>query len=97
VALRAFVDAYGLPFATMFMDKSVLEEQHPAYIGMYDGRRMDESVWSFVETCDSVLTIGAIMSDFNTDAFTSPLDRRRPSISAIIVRKLDQRSIRMSK
>jgi indolepyruvate decarboxylase len=34
----------------MFMDKSVLEEQHPAYIGMYDGRLMDESVRRFVES-----------------------------------------------
>jgi indolepyruvate decarboxylase len=58
----------------MFTDKSVLEEQHPEYIGMYDGRRMDESVRSFVETCDWVLAIGAIMSDFNTGAFASPLD-----------------------
>jgi indolepyruvate decarboxylase len=43
-ALQSFVDASGLPFATMFMDKSVLDEQQPAYIGMYDGKLMDPSV-----------------------------------------------------
>jgi indolepyruvate decarboxylase len=58
----------------MFMDKSVLEEQQPAYIGMYDGRLMDESVRRFVESCDWVLAIGAMMTDFNTGAFTSRLD-----------------------
>ncbi len=73
-ALQSFVNASGLPFATMFADKSVLDEQQPAYIGMYDGRLMDESVREFVESCDLVLTIGAIMSDFNTGAFTSRLD-----------------------
>jgi indolepyruvate decarboxylase len=73
-ALQSFVDACGLPFATMFMDKSVLEEQHPAYIGMYDGKLMDESVRGFVESCDMVLIIGAIMTDFNTGAFTAHLD-----------------------
>jgi len=31
-ALQSFVDACGLPFATMLMDKSVLEEQHPSFI-----------------------------------------------------------------
>ena len=43
-AVQAFVDASGLPFATMLMDKSTLEEQQPAYIGMYDGKLMDEAV-----------------------------------------------------
>jgi indolepyruvate decarboxylase len=73
-ALQSFVDASGLPFVTMFMDKSVLEEQQPAYIGMYDGKLVDESVRSFVASCDVVLAIGTLMTDFNTGAFTSRLD-----------------------
>jgi indolepyruvate decarboxylase len=76
-AVQAFVDASGLPFATMFMDKAVLDERQPAYIGMYDGRLMDEPVRSYVEECDCVVAIGTIMSDFNTGAFTSCLDPRK--------------------
>jgi indolepyruvate decarboxylase len=76
-ALRAFVDASGLPFATMFMDKSVLDEEHPAYIGVYDGKLMDDSVRQFVESCDCVLNIGALMTDFNTGAFTAHLDPKK--------------------
>jgi indolepyruvate decarboxylase len=72
--LQSFVDASWLPLATMFGDKSVLEEQQPAYIGMYDGRLMDESVREFVESCECVLVIGALMTDFNTGAFTAHLD-----------------------
>jgi indolepyruvate decarboxylase len=72
--LQSFVDASGLPFATMFADKSVLEEQQPAYIGMYDGKLMDEQVRNFVESCDLVFTIGTMMSDFNTGGYTSNLD-----------------------
>jgi indolepyruvate decarboxylase len=75
--LQSFVDASGLPFATMFGDKSVLEEQQPAYIGMYDGRLMDESVREFVESCECVLVIGSMMTDFNTGAFTARLDPKR--------------------
>jgi len=73
-ALQSFVDACGLPFATMVMDKSVLEEQHPSYIGMYDGKLMDESVRAFVESSDLVLNIGAMMTDANTGGFTAHLD-----------------------
>lgn len=72
--LQSFVDASGLPFATMFMDKSVLEEQQPAYMGIYDGRLMDELVRDFVESCDYVVAIGAMMTDFNSGAFTARLD-----------------------
>lgn len=76
-ALQAFVDASALPFATMFADKSVLDERQPAYIGMYDGRLMDESVRVFVESCDLVLTVGTLMTDFDTGAFTSRLDPKK--------------------
>ena len=73
-ALRDFVDASGLPFATMFMGKSVLDEQHPSYIGMYDGKLMNGAVRAFVEGCDLVLQIGTMLTDFNTGAFTAKLD-----------------------
>src|SRR4029077_4643399 len=45
----AVVNASALPFATMFMDKCVLDEEHPAYIGMYDGKLMNEQIRAFVE------------------------------------------------
>jgi indolepyruvate decarboxylase len=76
-ALQSFVDASGLPFATMFMDKSVLDEQQPAYIGMYDGKLIDESVRRFVESCDLVLAVGTLLTDFNTGAFTAHLDPQK--------------------
>jgi len=34
-ALQALIDASGIPFATMFMGKSTLNEDQPAYAGMY--------------------------------------------------------------
>jgi indolepyruvate decarboxylase len=73
-ALHELIDASGLPFATMFMDKSVLDETHPAYVGMYDGALMQPEVRAFVEGADAVLAIGTLMTDINTGAFTSRLD-----------------------
>jgi indolepyruvate decarboxylase len=72
--MQALVDASGLPFATLVMDKTVLDEQQPAYAGMYDGTLMDEDVRVFVETCDAVITVGTLMTDLSTGAFTTRLD-----------------------
>jgi indolepyruvate decarboxylase len=72
--LEALLDASGLPFATVFMGKTVLDEQHPAYVGMYDGALMEENVRAFVEGADCVLSVGAPMTDFNSGAFTARLD-----------------------
>ena len=71
------IDVTGLPFATMFADKSVLDEDHANYIGMYDGKLMEETVREFVETCDAVITVGTMQTDFNTGAFTAHLDPAR--------------------
>jgi len=73
----AVVDASGLPFATMFMDKCVLDETHANYIGMYDGKLMNEQVRSFVEGCDCVLAIGTMATDLNTGCFTATIDRSK--------------------
>jgi indolepyruvate decarboxylase len=75
--LAALVDRSGLPWATMFMDKGVLDESHPNFVGMYDGKLMEENVRSFVEGCDLVLMIGTLLTDFNTGAFTAQLDPSR--------------------
>ncbi len=72
--MQALIDASNLPFATMFWDKSVLDEQQPAYLGMYEGALMNEDVRAFVEGCDRVLAIGALFTDFNSGAFTARLD-----------------------
>ena len=70
----ALVEATGLPFATMFMDKTALDETHPQYIGMYDGRIMNPDIREFIEGCDCVLNLGALWSDLNTGAFTANID-----------------------
>lgn len=76
-AAQGLIDVSGLPFATMFMDKSVLDETQPGYLGMYDGAIMEEPVRAFVERADRVLALGTLASDFNTGAFTARLDPAR--------------------
>ena len=76
-ALADFVDASGLPFATMFADKSVIDESHPRHLGMYDGKLANDELRAFVETCDQVVRVGTAMTDFNSGAFTANLDSAR--------------------
>lgn len=71
---KAVVEASGLPFATMTMDKTVLDETHQNYIGMYAGAWADESVRAFVEDADCILAFDGLPSDFNTGAFTAKID-----------------------
>jgi indolepyruvate decarboxylase len=75
--MTALVEASGLPFATMMMDKSTLDESHPNSIGMYEGAWSDESIRSFIEEADCILAVGSMASDFNTAAFTARVDRAR--------------------
>ncbi|MBG5950238.1 alpha-keto acid decarboxylase family protein [Proteus terrae] len=76
-SVRSFIDKTGLPYATMFMDKSILSESHPQYVGMYDGKLMTPEVREFVENSDYVLGIGAMMTDFNTGSFTANIKSKQ--------------------
>lgn len=70
----AVVDASGLPFATMMMDKTVLDESHPSYIGLYCGGWSNPAIREFVEGADCVLGMGTVLSDYNTAEFSAKLD-----------------------
>ncbi|WP_109850555.1 thiamine pyrophosphate-dependent enzyme [Proteus sp. CA142267] len=75
--VQSFINKTGLPYATMFMDKSILSESHPQYIGMYDGKLMTPEVREFVENSEYVLGIGAMMTDFNTGSFTANIQPKQ--------------------
>jgi indolepyruvate decarboxylase len=100
-AADAFVTASGLPFATMFADKSVLGEDHPNYIGMYVGRLMGEGVRAFVESCDVVMMIGTMLTDGNTAGHTVRLDpaktidigHHRTTVGSVVYRNVEMADI----
>ncbi len=75
--LKRLVVDKNIPFATMFMDKGVLDETLPEYIGMYNGRLMNPDVREYVESCDCILGIGVRMSDANTGNFTADIRREQ--------------------
>lgn len=76
-AVRQFLKSSGLPYAMMYMDKGVADEQSAGFVGVYDGHLVQEKVAEFVEQADLVLTLGAEMTDFSTGLFTQKLAPER--------------------
>jgi indolepyruvate decarboxylase len=78
-----FLDKTGFPYVTMMLGKTVLSEQHPQFIGLFEGDRSRDYVRNRVESADCILQLGALMTDFNTGGFTTNLDDAK-TISANI-------------
>ena len=78
-----FLDKTGFPYVTMMLGKTVLSEQHPQFIGLFEGERSREYVRKRVESADCILQLGGMLTDFNTGGFTTDLDDSR-TISANI-------------
>lgn len=76
-AALALIEKTGIPFATTILGKSVLGEQHPLYLGVYEGAMGREDVRRYVETSDCVLMLGAFMTDINLGIYTAQLDPNR--------------------
>ncbi|MFD1091688.1 alpha-keto acid decarboxylase family protein [Providencia vermicola] len=72
--VQTLIDKTGLPYTTMFMDKAVLSESNPTYIGLYNGHLMNPKVADFVESCDCLIGIGAVLTDFNSGSFTAKIN-----------------------
>ena len=71
------IEKSGIPFATTILGKSVLGEQHPLYLGLYEGAMGLDSVREYVESSDCVLMLGAFMTDINLGIYTARLDTAR--------------------
>ena len=78
-----FLDKTGFPYVTMMLGKTVLSEQHPQFIGLFEGDRSRAYVRNRVESADCILQLGGMMTDFNTGGFTTYLDDSK-TISANI-------------
>ena len=73
--LAALVEASGLPYATTAMDKAVISEGHPQYLGGYAGKYSAPNVVEAVEASDVVINAGGVLfTDFSTAGFAHTID-----------------------
>ncbi len=69
--LQTLIEKLGCPFATMTMDKGILNESHPQFAGMYSGAASSPEVLRAVEGADLVIDAGGVcFHDINTSAYS---------------------------
>ena len=75
-AFERFLNASGLAYATTPMDKGLLSEEHPAFLGMYNGARSTPAALrGVVEDADLVVDFGGlVLEDLNTGLWSGSLD-----------------------
>lgn len=63
-----------IPVAATVLAKSVVRENHPLYVGVYEGAVGNEATAKFVEESDCILMLGCFMTDINLGGDTARLD-----------------------
>jgi indolepyruvate decarboxylase len=76
-ALVELVEKSHIPVAATILGKSVISEEHPLYLGVYEGAMGRADVREYVESSDCVLMLGCFMTDVNLGVYTADLDPSR--------------------
>lgn len=69
-----FINKTNIPFASTILGKSVLDERHPLYLGVYEGAMGRDDTRQIVEESDCLLLLGNIFTDINLGVFTAELN-----------------------
>lgn len=73
--LVRLVERFNIPIASTLHGKSIVQEDHPLYVGVYGGLIGREEVLQFVHDADCLLILGSILSDVDV------IDPQRPSLA----------------
>ena len=65
----------NIPIATTLLGKSVVRENTPLFIGVYEGAMGMETVREYVEKSDCVISLGVLNTDLDMGMFTARLSR----------------------
>ncbi len=90
--LTALIKATGLPYATTAMDKAVISEAHPQFLGGYAGKFSAPNVVEAVEGSDVVINAGGVLfTDLSTAGFAHTIDPARMITIGIDSTQIDGR------
>jgi TPP-dependent 2-oxoacid decarboxylase len=67
----------NIPVAATILGKSVIDEDEPAYLGIYQGGIGQQEVRQYVESSDCIIILGVMMTDINLGIYTARLERDR--------------------
>ncbi|MFZ0222577.1 MAG: thiamine pyrophosphate-binding protein [Candidatus Nitrosopolaris sp.] len=75
--LLQLADKTNIPVVSTVLSKSVISEDHPSYIGVYEGAMGHESVRKYVESSDCLILLGALMTDIDFSITPTPIDQSK--------------------
>lgn len=71
--LLDLIDKTNIPFVTTVLSKSVLSENHPLFLGLYEGAMGFELVRQYVESSDCLILLGAPMIETDFSITPTPI------------------------
>jgi len=74
--LLRFAEKYNIPLVSSLLGKTVIDEHHPLFIGVYQGEMSSDKTLETVKKCDCLLIAGVIFNDIDTGIFTTKLDHK---------------------
>ena len=73
--LLKFLQKTNIPVVSTPLSKSVINELHPSYLGVYEGAMGYPHVRNYVESSDCVLLIGTFMTDIDFGNSPTPVEQ----------------------
>jgi indolepyruvate decarboxylase len=67
----------NIPIVATILSKSVISEDDPYYIGVYQGAMGHPFVKKFVESSDCLILLGALMTDINFSISSTPIEQSK--------------------
>jgi TPP-dependent 2-oxoacid decarboxylase len=67
----------NIPVVATVLSKSVISEDHPSYLGVYEGAMGYQSVRGYVESSDCLILLGALMTDINFSISPTPIEQSK--------------------
>ena len=67
----------NIPVVATVLSKSVISEDHPSYLGVYEGAMGHQSVREYVESSDCLILLGALMTDINFSISFTPIEQSK--------------------
>jgi TPP-dependent 2-oxoacid decarboxylase len=75
--LLRLIDKTNIPVVSTVLSKSTISEDHPCFLGVYEGAMGFRSVREYVESSDCLILLGALMTNINFGISPTPIEQSK--------------------